>query len=329
MLPLYQPFAPPTLQPFFLFSAVFSTPAEVIHWVDGLLFFMHANHIKICSNIWPSTWPALSCRDQSVTLAGPSARFLFRGSVWPRLQAIPPTANFLKVCETRSGGWWACVWRRGSGGCMYSVCKQMSCIINVLEQRSGWSRPVWSVGWARSPLKSKTMTWLRCSDRNWFVHCEISRAGMENKQILDGLCQDNGIIHIENWRGQFSHNHVFCLTFSLSLSLCLPSPHPLCGTHANTHTLFSLYCSALLLFSTNSRCGNVERNLHRKQPPIRIALFMSRQRAAYKKAEKAWIRRRWAESGLTDSMHSPAFAQDAQKIHRDTRARTSKNSISS
>lgn len=28
---------------------------------------------------------------------------------------------------------------------------------------------------------------------------------MENEQILGGLCQDNGIIQIENERGQFSH----------------------------------------------------------------------------------------------------------------------------
>lgn len=48
---LYTSYSPPTLQPFFLFSALFSTPAEVICWVDVLLFFMHANHIKICSNI--------------------------------------------------------------------------------------------------------------------------------------------------------------------------------------------------------------------------------------------------------------------------------------
>ena len=39
-------------------------------------------------------------------------------------------------------------------------------------------------------------------------------------KILDGLRQDNGIIQIENERGQFNHNHV-CL--STSLSPILPS----------------------------------------------------------------------------------------------------------
>lgn len=88
------------------------------------------------------------------------------------------------------------------------------------------------------------MTWLRCSDRNWFFHGEIPRAGMENEQILDGLCQDNGIIRIENGRGQFSHNHVFCLTFSsVTLSRSLYGAlsashilsHLLCVMHTNTH----------------------------------------------------------------------------------------------
>lgn len=109
-----------------------------------------------------------------------------------------------------------------------------------------------SAGWACSPLKSKTMTWLRCSDRIGFFGCEIFRAGMENKQILDGLCPDNGIIQIENGRRQFSHNHVFCL----SISLCLPPP---CLSFSltrsvvctQTHMPFSLYRSALLLFSLN------------------------------------------------------------------------------
>lgn len=171
------------------------------------------------------------------------------------------------------------------------------------------------------------MTWLRCSDRNRCVHCEIFRAGMENEQILDGLCQDNGIIQIENGRGQFSHNHVFCLTFSRSL--CLPQTQPLiffdplCGMHANTRTPRSLYCSPLLLFSANSRCGNVERNLHRKQSPIRIALFMLRRSAAYKNWWNAWIGRRWAESGLIDNMHILMYTQakDAHK-YRYTRAST-------
>lgn len=40
------------------------------------------------------------------------------------------------------------------------------------------------------------------------------------------------------------------------------------------HTSFSLYCSVLLLFSANSQSGSEERNLHRKQFPIRVALFM-------------------------------------------------------
>lgn len=80
---------------------------------------------------------------------------------------------------------------------------------------------------------------------------------------------------------------------SLSLSLCLLLTQPLIFFHmlhsarTNTHSPFSLYCSALLLFSVNSQCGNVERNLHRKQSPIRTALFMLRHSAAYKKGENA------------------------------------------
>lgn len=152
-----------------------------------------------------------------------------------------------------------------------------------------------NASWACSPLKSKTMTWLRFSDGNQFVHCEIFRAGMENKQILDRLCQDNGIIQIENGRGQFSHNHVFCLIFFLSLLFpSLSFSFYWFVVCTQTHMPFSIYCSMLSLFSVNSWCGNVEQNLHRKQSPIRIALFMSRQCAAYKKGKNAWIRTKWA-----------------------------------
>lgn len=147
------------------------------------------------------------------------------------------------------------------------------------------------------------------------------RAGMENKQILDGLYQDNEIIQIENGRGQFSHYHVFCLTFfPLSPIPSIPASHFNSLALWYAHMPFSLYCSVLLLFSVNSQCGNVERNPHRKQSPIRIALFMSRHCLAYKKGANAWIRRRWAESGLIDNMHilhlqaSKGYTQ----IHRDT-----------
>lgn len=157
------------------------------------------------------------------------------------------------------------------------------------------------------------MTWLQCSDRNWFVDCEIFRAGMENKQILDGLCQDNGIIQSENGRGQFSHNHVSCLShlFSLSASLhpnlSFPFTRSVIWTQTHTHTQapFSLYRSVLLLFSSNSWCGNVERNLHRKQSPIRIALFMSKHCAAYKKRrecmnkkEVSWVGTQWQHAQI-------------------------------
>lgn len=60
----------PPLNPL-LFSCLFCHDS-VSHLLGGwILVFMHANHIKKSYNIWPSTWPVLSCRDQSVTLAGP------------------------------------------------------------------------------------------------------------------------------------------------------------------------------------------------------------------------------------------------------------------
>lgn len=57
---------------------------------------------------------------------------------------------------------------------------------------------------------------------------------MENEQILGGLCQDNGIIQIENERGQFSHillSPFFSLSFYLGLFFFL-----LCVMHTNTHS---------------------------------------------------------------------------------------------
>lgn len=59
----------PPLNPFF---SCWFCHDSVSHLLGGwILVFMHANHIKKSYNIWPSTWPVLSCRDQSVTLAGP------------------------------------------------------------------------------------------------------------------------------------------------------------------------------------------------------------------------------------------------------------------
>lgn len=114
------------------------------------------------------------------------------------------------------------------------------------------------------------------------------------------------------------------LSLSASLSPSLSCSFTRSVVHAQTHSPFSLYCSVLLLFSVNSRCGNVERNLHRKQSPIRIALFMSRHGAAYKKGENAWIRRRWAESVLTDNMHVLAFTHfyAHEDIHKYTDTHT-------
>lgn len=131
------------------------------------------------------------------------------------------------------------------------------------------------------------MTCLRCSSRNWFFQCQLLRVIMKNKQILDRLCQDNAIIQTENGTGHFCYNHITCLSFSLHLPPSVStsnflSPALLC---AYKNTCPSLYCSGLL-YPFNYCHGNVEQNLHRKQHPIRIALFMSRHSTKYEKGER-------------------------------------------
>lgn len=105
---------------------------------------------------------------------------------------------------------------------------------NQMSSRSRSGQVVWAdswisltLSWVCLTLKSETTTWSECGDWNWFIPCEIFRAGMENKQIFNGLSQDNEIIQVENGRGQFSYNHVLCLTFSSSHFV---SP-PLCYMH--------------------------------------------------------------------------------------------------
>ncbi len=128
----------------------------------------------------------------------------------------------------------------------------------------------------------------------------ISRSWMDYVKIM------------ESFKSKMEEDSLAIITYSVSLSLCL-SASLLPGfsfsfscsvacMHAckHTHIPFSFFCSALSLFSASSQRGNAERNLHRKQSPIRIALFMSRHYAAYKKGENARTRR-WAESGLTDT----------------------------
>lgn len=72
---LFHAFSWLNIQRFLLSTLFFSCwfcHDSVSHLLGGwILVFMHANHIKKSYNIWPSTWPVLSCRDQSVTLAGP------------------------------------------------------------------------------------------------------------------------------------------------------------------------------------------------------------------------------------------------------------------
>ncbi len=141
---------------------------------------------------------------------------------------------------------------------------------------------------------------VKFSELEW----RISRSWMDYVKIM------------ESFRSKMEEDSSAIITSSVSVFLFLsaslyPSlsfPFTRSVVCMQTHTPFSLYCLALLLFSANSRCGNAERNLHRKQSPIRVALFMLRHCAAYKKGENAWIRRRWAESVLTNNMHILAFA---------------------
>lgn len=148
------------------------------------------------------------------------------------IQAVPLSANFPKVCKMDT--------KFGVGGYVFlfffgrkmkkenvKVCINHPCPVLQLA--------FIHVEWARVSLKSKPMTSLRCIVRNWFFHCEMFRAGMENEQILGGLCQDNGIIQIENERGQFSHI-LLSPFFSLSFYLGLFFP-ALCDAYKHT-----LYC---------------------------------------------------------------------------------------
>lgn len=108
-------------------------------------FRTHANRIKISSNIWPCTWPRLSCRDQSFTLAGPQALFLFRGSVLLHLQAISVSSRCL--------GSWVYLSMERKEECMYSLCKQMRCLINISSSSGQAIRRPCYISRARSPFK--------------------------------------------------------------------------------------------------------------------------------------------------------------------------------
>lgn len=223
------------------------------------------------------------------------------------------------------GGVGICLCREEKEESACTVCrKQTSCVIKPQVARAAVKscgpavRFYWPSAEHARPWKVRQWPdWDAVTEAGSFQSWEwrISRSWMDYVRIM------------KSFRSKMEEDSLAIITSSvsiffppLSLIPSIPASHFISLALRCAHTSFSLYCAVLLLFSVNSQCGNVERNLHRKQSPIRIALFMSRHCLAYKKGANAWIRRRWAESGLTDDMrilHLQA-SKGCTQIHRDT-----------
>ena len=141
----------------------------------------------------------------------------------------------------------------------------------------------------------------------WELEWRISRSWTDYVKIM------------ESFRLKMEEDSLAIISSPFSVFLSLPpfitASHFLSAalSYACKHTCPSPFTAPhyYYYFFSNSQCGTMEQKLHRKQPPIRPALFMSRHCNACKREEEymnkeevSWGHTRWQHAHFCTFLHS-------------------------